>query len=406
MRFVLRSKTHTLKGPIALPASKSLSNRVLIIRALAQRPFEIENLSDADDTVIMQKALDRNDLITDIGPAGTAMRFLTAFYAIRPGEKVLTGSARMKQRPIAILVEALQQLGAHITYLEKPGYPPIHIEGRRLKGGRIKVSGQVSSQFITALMLIGPTLPQALEIEITGDPLSRPYISMTKELMEQCGAQVTFDGSLVIVKPGRYRSPAISIEFDWSAAAFWMAFAAMSRKADLHLAGLKENSLQGDRAATELFTHLGIESEFDEHGLRITNSGKVSSDFMWNFRHHPDLVQPAAIAAAALGVTSRFEGLNNLRLKETDRIEALQLELKKIGCRSEVAGHDLQLFKSALVEEVPELDVYSDHRMAMSLAALSMKYPVLTIRDPMVVAKSYPRFWKEVEKFVDVRPGK
>ena len=256
MRFTLKAKTHTLKGNIELPGSKSISNRVLIINALAERQFTINDLSDADDTLVLQRALSRNDLITDVGPAGTAMRFLTAYYATQPGVHVLTGSDRMKKRPIKILVDALRVLGARITYLEKEGFPPLHIEGRRLSGGTVTMSGNVSSQFITALMLIGPTLPQFLQIEIEGDPLSRPYISMTKDLMERCGAQVKFESNTVSIQPGRYRSKSFSIEKDWSAAAFWMAFAALSRKSDLLLLGLKKDSLQGDITAIEVFEKL------------------------------------------------------------------------------------------------------------------------------------------------------
>lgn len=228
-------KTKTLKGKIELPGSKSISNRVLIIRALAKTYFDIEGLSEADDTAIMQSALERNDMITDVGPAGTAMRFLTAYYASQPGEKVLTGSDRMKQRPIGTLVNALRALGASITYLDKEGYPPIQIEGRRLQSGCVSVEGSISSQFITALMLIGPTLPQGIEIDIKGDPLSRPYISMTKSLMESCGAQVTFEGQSIFVKPGRYRSKTFRIEKDWSASAFWMSLAVLSRKTNFTL---------------------------------------------------------------------------------------------------------------------------------------------------------------------------
>tara|TARA_B110000046_G_scaffold66355_1_gene74248 strand:+ start:4365 stop:5585 length:1221 start_codon:yes stop_codon:yes gene_type:complete len=406
LRFILRAKTKTLKGQITLPASKSISNRVLIIRALASNPFKIQNLSDADDTVIMSKALDRNDMITDVGPAGTAMRFLTAFYASRPGEKVLTGSDRMKQRPISILVDALRELGANITYLEKEGYPPLHIEGRRLKGGTVKISGNVSSQFITALMLIAPTLPRPLIIDIQGDPLSRPYISMTKSLMEACGAQVSFENNSVIIQPGRYRSKSYLVEFDWSSAAFWMGFAALSRNAKLLLKGLTADSIQGDKTAVEIFSKIGVTSIFNEKGLLIERTNFSSSIGEWNFRNHPDLVQPAAIAFAGLKIPFLMLGLDNLRLKESDRISALQIELAKIGAQTESTETSLQIIGNALNENLETFDAHSDHRMVMSVASLAMIYPEIVVRDPMVVAKSYPAFWSQVEKFVDVRPGK
>jgi 3-phosphoshikimate 1-carboxyvinyltransferase len=406
MKFTLRTKSKSLKGDIILPASKSISNRVLIIHALASTPFKIHNLSTADDTVIMKKALDRNDMITDVGPAGTAMRFLTAYYAGQPGEKVLTGSERMKQRPISILVEALRSLGARITYLENEGFPPLHIEGRRLKGGHVKIAGNVSSQFITALLLIAPTLPQPLHIDIEGDPLSRPYIGMTKSLMESCGAQLSFKGNQIVVQPGRYRSKAYTVEQDWSSAAFWMSFATLARKVNFSLVGLKDKSIQGDRAATDIFEKLGLKFEFNERGLGITKNDVPQESTEWNFRNYPDLVQPAVISAGAQGLKFSFHGLDNLRLKESDRIFALQSELKKAGIDSDVNDHTLTLLGNKPAESCEAFDAHSDHRMVMAVAALSMIYPIVQIHDPMVVAKSYPEFWKEVEKFVDVRPSK
>lgn len=406
MRFTLRAKTRTLKGDIELPSSKSISNRMLIIQALSNTPFDIVDLSKADDTILMQKALDRNDLITDVGPAGTAMRFLTAYYACQPGEKVLTGSERMKQRPIGTLVNALRALGANITYLEKAGFPPLQIEGRRLVSKRVSVEGTISSQFITALMLIGPTLPQGLEIDIKGDPLSRPYILMTKSLMESCGAQVSFDQNIIFIRAGRYRSKAFVVEKDWSASAFWMSMAVLSKKSNLTLRGLTENSIQGDQRAIELFRLFGLDCSFNPEGLLIQKELTKIHHHEWNFRNYPDLVQPAAITAAGLGISFMFHGLDNLRLKESDRIEDLQTELAKMGVRSSVKNHSLTLESGTLSAFDESLEVHGDHRLAMSLAALSMKFPELIIHDPMVVAKSYPNFWKEVEKFVDVRPGR
>ncbi len=403
MKYILRAKTHSLRGSIELPGSKSISNRILIIQALAKRPFELHSLSKADDTRVLTQALERNDIITDVGPAGTAMRFLTAYYAGQPGEKVLTGSDRMKQRPIAILVDALNALGAKITYLEKEGYPPLHIEGRRLHGGSITVNGKVSSQFITALMLIGPTLPQPLEINIEGDPLSRPYILMTQSLMEQCGAQVSIEGNCIRIMPGRYRSSTFTIERDWSAAAFWMSFGLLARKTDVLLKGLSDESLQGDRAAVELFEALGLACSFEEGGLRLRKPEQVPSTSSWNFRNHPDLVQPAAFALAGAGKAFKLDGLDNLRLKETDRIQAISQELSKFKCSVSTSGNSMELSGSPLHQPHEPLSAYDDHRMVMAMAPLSMCFSELIIENPMVVAKSYPGFWKQVEKFVDVR---
>lgn len=404
MKYILRAKTHNLKGDIELPGSKSISNRVLIIKALSAKPFQINQLSNADDTSVLSKALERNDIITDVGPAGTAMRFLTAYYATQPGEKVLTGSSRMKQRPIALLVDALRQLGAHITYLENEGFPPLHIEGRRLKGGEINIDGNVSSQFITALMLIAPTLPQALKIKIKGDPLSRPYILMTQNLMVRCGAQVEIADNVITVHPGRYRSKEFTIERDWSSAAFWMSFAALSRKSDITLTGLTEDSIQGDKSAVELFEKLGLNCTFTEKGLRVQKNGKAPENETWNFRNHPDLVPPAAFAAAGLRQNFSMSGLDNLRLKETDRIAALETELHKIGVSTETEGHSMNVKASDPHSPETYFESYDDHRMVMAVAPMSMLFSEFQIENPMAVAKSYPGFWNQVEKFVDVRP--
>jgi 3-phosphoshikimate 1-carboxyvinyltransferase len=404
MKYILRSKTHSLKNSIDLPGSKSISNRVLIIQALAQQAFEIKDISNADDTQVLQKALEHNDIITDVGPAGTAMRFLTALYASQPGEKILTGSERMKKRPIHILVDALRSLGASITYLEKEGFPPLHIHGRRLAGGEVTMNGNVSSQFITALMLIGPTLPQPLTINIEGDPLSRPYIIMTQTLMQRCGAQVEFNKNQIVVKPGRYRSSNFTIERDWSAAAFWMSFGALANKTNLLLKDLRPESMQGDISAIELFSKLGIKSTFEEGGLRITKQ-KISPDTeSWNFRNHPDLVQPAIFAAAGLQKAFTLNGLDNLRLKETDRIAAIENELQRMGVSARTEGYSMTLQPKQPIQPSSYFESYDDHRMVMSIAPMSLLFEEIRIENPMVVAKSYPEFWKQVEKFVDVRP--
>lgn len=404
MKYILKAKTHSLKGNINLPASKSISNRILIIEALAQTHFAVKNLSKANDTVALKKALKENELITDVGPAGTAMRFLTAFYACQPGEKILTGSQRMKKRPISILVNALRELGAEINYLENEGFPPLRIEGRKLKGGNIKVAGNISSQFITALMLIGPTLPQALTIKIEGNPLSRPYILMTQALMISCGAQVNIDDKRIKIMPGRFRSKDYVIEQDWSAAAFWMTFGIAARKTDLTLLNLKPESIQGDQACVDLFSKLGLEIAYSDKGLHLSKSTAPVKEFDWDFIDHPDLVQSAAVAAAIAKCKLNMSGLDNLRLKETDRISAIQTELKKAGVSVKVEGYNMTIDAKELIKPSTYLEAYDDHRMVMCLAPLSLIFDEIIIENPLVVSKSYPGFWKEVEKFVDVRP--
>jgi 3-phosphoshikimate 1-carboxyvinyltransferase len=310
----------------------------------------------------------------------------------------------MKKRPIALLVDALRQLGAHITYLENEGFPPLHIEGRRLKGGEINIDGNVSSQFITGLMLIAPTLPQALKIKINGDPLSRPYILMTQNLMTRCGAQVDIDENVITVHPGRYRSKEFTIERDWSSAAFWMSFAALSRKSDIILRGLTSDSIQGDKSAIELYERLGLKCTFTERGLRVEKNGEAQKVESWNFRNHPDLVPPAAFAAAGMKQDFTMSGLDNLRLKETDRIAALENELHKIGVKTSTDGPIMNMSPSEPHTPETYFESYDDHRMVMAVAPMSMLFSEFKIENPMAVAKSYPGFWNQVEKFVDVRP--
>ncbi|GAB4383608.1 MAG: 3-phosphoshikimate 1-carboxyvinyltransferase [Salibacteraceae bacterium] len=404
MKFVLRAKTHTLRGNIKLPASKSISNRMLIIKALAQRPVIIHNLSEADDTKLLREALDRNNRIIDIGPAGTAMRFLTAYYACTPGERILTGNDRMRERPIAPLVNALVALGAKITYLEKHGYPPLHIEGRRLSGGEVKLTGEVSSQFITALMLIGPVLPTPLHIAIEGRPLSRPYIVMTSELMRKCGAQVEMYNNRITILPGRYRASEVTIEYDWSAVGFWLSFVSLSRNATLHFPGLTNSKLQGDSSVTAYFAELGVHCEMTETGMKAERIAAQTKHHSWNFRDHPDLVQAVAFACAGLGHSAELCGLDNLRLKETDRIAAIIKELGRIGVEASSEGHKLIYSAPKILEPTTDFETYGDHRMAMSVAPLSLVFPEIGIKNPMVTDKSYPGFWREVEKFIDVKP--
>lgn len=405
MKYILQAKSRNLKGSIFLPASKSLSNRALIIQALCNEAIDIFNLSDADDTLTLERVLAENQPISDIGPAGTAMRFLTAYYASRPGYRILTGTLRMKQRPIGPLVDALRSLGASIQYLENEGFPPLKIEGRKLQGGTVSLRGDISSQFITALMLIAPTLSQGLIISLEGNVLSRPYILMTAKLMEQCGAVVKVDKTTISIEPTGYRPTQIHIETDWSAAAFWLEAGALARKASFVLPGLAPNSLQGDAEVTEIFGELGLQFHFSKTGLEVTKQEDWQPEgiFTRNLSNHPDLVQPTAISCVALGQEAVLTGLDNLRLKETDRLKALQLEVWKLGGSLQVEEHTIRIKPTPLhAPEIP-LEAHDDHRMAMGLAPLAFRFREITIANPMVVKKSYPTFWNECSKFFNVR---
>lgn len=387
MNLSLSHTTKVVRGEITLPSSKSISNRALIIKALSGLPFEIENLSTANDTQILQQLLaDKNRTTFDVGHAGTAMRFLTAYLAIQQGEFILTGSERMQQRPITILVDALTTLGADITYLKNEGFPPLKIIGKTLSGGEITIDGSISSQYISALMMIAPYIKNGLKINFEGQVASKPYLDMTAEMVKD------FKAGFVV-------------EPDWSSASYWYSMVALAKDAEITLLGLKKKSLQGDSVVAEIFEKFGVKTDFIENGIRLTKSsdfGLRTSDFQLNFTNCPDLAQTVAVTSAALNIPSKLTGLSTLRIKETDRIAALQIELTRLGFNVEVDGDDLIVNrhsgKSQQLNHWSSISVhtYDDHRMAMAFAPLSLLSPI-TIENPDVVVKSYPNFWEDLK---------
>lgn len=386
---------------IDLPASKSISNRLLIIQHLCKESFLIENLSDSDDTNALLEGLQNLGKGTiDIGHAGTAMRFLTAVLASTPGNYRLTGSSRMKERPIGELVEALNSLGAHIQFEEQEGYAPLLIEGKQLQGGRIKIPGNVSSQYISALMLVAPTMPQGLIIELDGEIISHDYIKMTAELMKQHGIQVSFDDASVRVVHGEYEARQQTVESDWSAASYWYEIMALGKVEELSLVGLFSESMQGDRKVVDLFETLGLRTEFTEHGAQLKKIAQPSVEkFAYDFSHQPDLAQTLAVTLCGMGIPFQLSGLHNLRIKETDRIEALVTELMKFGYTLEddipaTICWDGEHFDVSQQEVF--VATYEDHRMAMAFAPLAIVYPGLIVMSPGVVTKSYPHFWDDL----------
>ena len=394
-----------------LPASKSISNRALVISALAGGCAEkdIENISDCDDSQVVVKALRQcagktaETQLVDIMAAGTAMRFLTACFSVTEGSYVITGTERMKHRPIGILVDALRALGADIAYEGEEGFPPLRIRGRKLDGGAVSLSGQVSSQYVSALLMIGPTMKCGLTLTLEGNIVSRPYIDMTTAIMRAFGAEVAWkDERTVCVAPKPYAPVHYRVENDWSAASYWYELIALGGGEAL-LPGLFEESLQGDARVQEFFKPLGVTTEFTGDGVKISGSGHAcggsEQPLVLDLVEQPDLAQTLVCTCAFMNRTFRFTGLQSLKIKETDRIYALRTELAKLGYDIEEED-DSVLFWNGRRRSLPPLeqvsiDTYDDHRMAMAFACACLPFGVITVNAPEVVSKSYPNYWQE-----------
>ncbi|PIF01754.1 MAG: 3-phosphoshikimate 1-carboxyvinyltransferase [Paludibacter sp.] len=387
---------------INLPTSKSISNRVLIINELAGSQLKINNLSQSDDTQVLANILRSDNSFFDIGAAGTTMRFLTAFLAQRSGEWQLTGSERMKQRPIKILVNAINSLGGDIQYLEKKGFPPLKITGKRLNGGEIELDGGVSSQYISALMMIAPTMKNGLKMKLKGEIISVPYILMTKAIMEEYGINVTFENNTISILPQNYEPISYTVEADWSGASYWYEILALDKNGTIELNNLYSNSLQGDKKIADIFTNFGIETIFTKKSVKLHyNKDLVFKDkiFKYDFTDTPDLAQTVVVTSCLLSIPFEFTGLQSLRIKETDRINALSTELKKLGFLLQEKDHDKLLWSGERcnAENQPIIQTYEDHRMAMSFAPIGLIQPI-EIENPEVVSKSYPNFWQDFKK--------
>jgi 3-phosphoshikimate 1-carboxyvinyltransferase len=347
-------------------------------------------------------ALEKTGGLIDIGHAGTAMRFLLAYLSIQNGEYTLTGSERMRQRPVARLVEALLGLGARIEYLGQKGFPPLSIKGKPLEGGKITVDGSISSQYISALMMIGPALKNGLVITLENEVVSSSYIRMTGELMLEYGIGVNLSGNRIEVPPCQYAGRDLDTEADWSAAGYWYAMAALSKQCNLEVVGLNKKSCQGDSVLPGLFRPLGVDTTFTGQGIRLTRNPLTLKDFEYNFNDNPDLVQTMAVLCTLRGLPFRMSGTQTLRIKETDRIHALTLELRKLGVEivSDPAGKWISWNGERTPESTGEIsiDTYQDHRMAMAFAPAAMALSGLLINDPAVVNKSYPGFWGDLQK--------
>lgn len=408
MKYILTAP-EKLNTTVNLPASKSISNRALIINALAGNSIVPVNMSDCDDTNVILKALDEMPPVIDIMAAGTAMRFMTAYLAVTPGEHILTGTQRMKQRPIKALVDALKYIGADIEYTEAEGFPPLRIRGRHLDGGHIEIKGDISSQYISALLMIAPVLADGLEIKLDGEIVSRPYIDLTMCMMRGFGADAEWTGADTIkVNPKPYEPKSFIIENDWSAASYWYEALMLRRDAEseITLTGLTDGSRQGDSAIKYLFSMLGVRTTFKtrERGVPTTVTLKLVETkpprLDYDFVNQPDMAQTMTVCCALSDIPFRFTGLASLKIKETDRLDALKTEMRKLGyvVRENNTGELSWNGERCRPDNDIVINTYEDHRMAMAFAPASILYPGIRIDNPHVVSKSYPHFWDDMRR--------
>lgn len=407
MKYIITAPQH-IDADIVLPASKSISNRALVISALAGGNNLPQNLSDCDDTRVITRALANNPYEIDIMAAGTAMRFMTAYLCTQEGEHVITGTERMRHRPIGILVDALRYLGADIEYVGEEGYPPLKIKGKTLEGGRLEMPGNVSSQYISALLMIGPSLKNGIELHLKDEIVSRPYIDLTLWTMTEYGADVEWtDVDTITVRPKPYTEREFYIENDWSASSYWYEILALidDRESKLRLEGLMDGSKQGDSVARYISSILGVKTAFATRKENTPTTVTLSRHMRtlprldYDFINSPDLAQTYVAACCAMNIPFHFTGLASLKIKETDRIEALKTELRKLGYVVKDANNSELIWDGERCEPTGEaIDTYEDHRMAMAFAPLAIKLGKIEINNPQVVTKSYPAYWDDLKK--------
>ena len=393
----LDQKEPQLAGEIKITGSKSESNRLLLLQALFGG-FKIENLSNSHDSQVMQKALASKEKTVDIHHAGTAMRFLTAYFAAFEGrETILTGSSRMQERPIGLLVDALRDLGADISYMNNEGYAPLLIKGKKLTKSTVSLAANVSSQYISALMMVGASLPNGIEIDLVGQITSVPYIEMTRSLLTQLGIESRFEGQQIKIKPaGAIDVSEMVVESDWSSASYYYSLVALCDKAKLKISSYKENSLQGDSVLAELYQKLGVETTFEANAVTLEKVEKPKPRRVeFDLANSPDIAQTIAVTCYGLGVGCDLYGLHTLKIKETDRLEALKAELTKLGAHISVTDKSLHLEGETNFQSDVTIKTYQDHRMAMAFAPFALRAPIL-FEDAEVVNKSYPDFWEDL----------
>jgi 3-phosphoshikimate 1-carboxyvinyltransferase len=399
MNLLLQTTHSNLQAQIAITGSKSETNRLLLLKALFPN-ITLANTSNSDDSEVMEKALKGKEEIVDIHHAGTAMRFLTAFFAVNEGrEVVLTGSQRMTERPIKVLVEALEQLGAKITYEKEVGYPPIRIKGQKITASKVNIPANVSSQYISALMLVAPKLENGIEINLVGEITSVPYIKMTLALLNDLDVKTSFEGNVIKVFPKATVEPKVmTVESDWSSASYFFSLVALADTASISLSSYKENSLQGDSALVEIYKQMGVISRFENNTLTLTKDTNFKPETLnLELNNTPDIAQTIVVTCLGLGIGCHLTGLHTLKIKETDRLEALRIELTKLGATISVTNDSLTLIASTNIYHNIKIATYNDHRMAMAFAPLALKVPII-IENAEVVSKSYPDFWEDMKK--------
>ncbi len=393
----LTHPSQQLSGNCTITGSKSESNRLLILQALFPG-LELQNLSNSDDTQAMTRGLSSAQETIDIGHAGTTMRFLTSYFATTAGaKKILTGSKRMQERPIKILVDALRAIGADIEYVKNEGYPPLRISGKKITVDSVELAANVSSQYITSLMLIAPNLPKGLTIRLVGEITSIPYINMTCSLLQKVGVQAKFEGQTIQVFPqDKIATKTVEVESDWSSASYHFSMAALADNAQISIKNYVSDSLQGDSVLVEIYTQMGVSSSFDGNTLHLKNDRTVQPHITLDLVKAPDIAQTIAVTCFGLGISCDLTGLHTLKIKETDRLVALDTELSKLGADIRVTNESLHLAaRKNPINEGVAIDTYHDHRMAMAFAPLGIKVPI-SINDADVVSKSYPTFWDDL----------
>ncbi|MEZ4910052.1 MAG: 3-phosphoshikimate 1-carboxyvinyltransferase [Saprospiraceae bacterium] len=397
-KICISHPTGLLKGRITLPPSKSISNRLLIINALSNDKITIHNISSSDDTKILHDLLIKKVDVYDVGHAGTAMRFLTSYLAFQKGTQILTGSNRMKKRPIGPLVNALNHIGARIEYLQNLGYPPIVMHSPNSEyAPEVDINAEISSQFISSLVMVAPTLSKGLTINLLGNSVSTSYIRMTLAIMSDFGIQSQFTDNMIKISHQTYQGGSMTVENDWSAAGFYLGMAALSRECNILLEGIQSESSQGDRVAMQIFENFGVKCTNEQDGIRVSKITKFdAAPLAYNFNECPDLVQCTVLTACGLGLTLSVSGIETLFIKETDRMSALKNELAKVGVSLQYDDNSALVTGKAQAKEKVCFSTYDDHRMAMALAILAIQFPII-VENPEVVSKSYPKFWSDLE---------
>lgn len=406
--ITLYRKSNSYPINIHLPISKSECNRALIISLISNKKVEVNAISDSEDSQNLLNLIDQinSNAKTELncGPAGTNFRFLTAALSIREGEYILTGNERMKERPIFELVEALNKLGAEISYVNQKGFPPLKIIGKNISGGEIDLNPSISSQFVSSLMMIAPELKNGLKINFNAKPVSVPYIKMTAEMMKECGARIELKENEIEILPLPYQNHVLDGENDWSAASYFYSMVAVDSNLKIVLHGLKSDSLQGDSIVSEIYSQFGIETLYRENEIEIFNNKDVFCDyFEFDFSDCPDLAQTLAFTCVALRIPGKLTGLSTLKNKETDRIVALKNEMEKCGMKAEITSDSIHFSPENVLPKKLEIKTYDDHRMAMSATVMTLVCDSVTIENKKVVAKSFPGFWEECNHLFEIK---